>query len=351
MIAAVFVLGILIGAGVAVVAVRRRAPARPADAEALRRAIASLGDALASTHDRHAILRVVLDTARLIARAEEARYWTVGGRRLQAVGTNQVLAPGSGLAGKVAERDAGAIGPSGDAEPPARTAMAVPLHLQGRLAGVLAVYGRDERFTPDELETLRTFARQAEAAIDNAYLHEEAARLAITDGLTGVWNRRYFDLRAAEELEAAVRFGEPFSLVLLDLDDFKKVNDTRGHQTGDAVLVELSRRLSSITREVDLVARYGGEEFALVLPRTDAAGARLLADKVCDAVRAEPFPADGEPLCLTVSGGVATYPDHGRSIKALVAAADAALYRAKADGKNRVEGAVEPGSPEGSAST
>jgi diguanylate cyclase (GGDEF)-like protein len=140
-----------------------------------------------------------------------------------------------------------------------------------------------------------------------------------------------------------VRFGE--------LDDFKQVNDTRGHQAGDAALVELARRLTGITREVDLVARYGGEEFALVLPRTDAAGGRLLGEKVCHAVAAEPFPADGEPLCLTVSGGVATYPDHGRTIKALVEAADAALYRAKAGGKNRVEGAAEPDASEGSSST
>ena len=314
----------------------------------LRRAIARVGDALASTHDRQAILQVVLDTARLTAGAEEARFWNVSGRRLQAVGTNQVLSRGSGLAGAVAERGEPAIGASAEAEPPSRTAMAVPVHIQGRLAGVLAVYGREHRFTADELETLRTFARQAEAAIDNTFLHEEAARLAITDGLTGVWNRRYFDLRVTEELEAAVRFGEPFSLVLVDLDDFKQVNDTHGHQVGDGALVELSRRLVATTREVDLVARYGGEEFALVLPRTDRGGAVLLAEKVREAVAGEAFAADGTTLTLTISAGAATFPDHGRSVKALVEAADAALYRAKGAGKNRVEAAAPARAVEGS---
>ena len=326
--------------------VRRRAPEVHGDD--VRRAIARVGEALASTHDRHAILQVVLDTARITAGAEEARFWNVSGRRLQAVGTNQVLSRGSGLAGAVAEKDEAAIGASAEAEPPARTAMAVPVHMQGRLAGVLAVYGRERRFTADELQTLRTFARQAEAAIDNTFLHEEAARLAITDGLTGVWNRRYFDLRTAEELETAVRFGEPFSLVLVDLDDFKRVNDGHGHQAGDAALVELARRLTSSTREVDLIARYGGEEFALVLPRTDPEGAARLAEKVRATIAGSPFDLGAVAVELTVSAGVATYPVQGNTVKELIEGADAALYRAKAAGKNRVEHAVARHAVEGS---
>jgi diguanylate cyclase (GGDEF)-like protein len=343
-----FAAGLAVGVLVALVLTRRARPHASAEPSDLRRAIARLGDALASTHDRHAIVEVVLDTARLIAGAEEARFWNIAGRRLSAVGTNQVLARGSGLAGAVADSGQAAIGASADSEPPARTAMAAPLHIQGRLAGVLAVYGRDRRFTGDELETLQTFARQAEAAIDNAFLHEETARLAITDGLTGVWNRRYFDLRTAEELETAVRFGEPFSLVLIDLDDFKQVNDVHGHQAGDAALVELARRLTSSTREVDLIARYGGEEFALVLPRTDPEGAARLAEKVRRTVAASPFETGGTGLDLTVSAGVATYPVNGGTVKELIEAADAALYRAKGAGKNRVEQATAQHAVEGS---
>ena len=216
--------------------------------------------------------------------------------------------------------------------------MAIPMHSGGRLSGALAVYRSERRpFSDDDADTFATLARQAETALDNVFLHEEAQRLSITDGLTGVWNRRHFEMRALEAIQAAVRFGEPFGVVMVDIDHFKQVNDTHGHQTGDAVLVELASRLSSATREVDLVARYGGEEFVLLLPRTALAGAANLAEKVRRAVASAPVRFDEHELSVTVSCGVAVYPGHGASVRELVAASDAALYRAKAGGRNRVE--------------
>ena len=142
--------------------------------------------------------------------------------------------------------------------------------------------------------------RQAETAIENSFLYEEAVRLSLTDGLTGLWNRRHFDLRLEAELSRAVRFSEPFAVVFVDLDQFKAVNDRHGHQAGDTVLVELARRLTEAVREVDLVARWGGDEFALLLPKTGLAGALRLAEKIrAGRSRDAPFRIDSRPVDST----------------------------------------------------
>jgi len=192
---------------------------------------------------------------------------------------------------------------------------------------------------------LQSLMHQAETAIENTFLYEEATRLSITDGLTGLWNRRLFDLRMNEELQRAIRFQEPFGLMLVDLDHFKDVNDRYGHQAGDAVLVELARRLTDATREVDVVTRFGGEEFALILPKTPVQGTLRLAEKVREVVSNEPFATGNASIPVTVSVGAAGYPDHGLSTADLLAAADAALYRAKENGRNRVEEAESGGRP------
>jgi two-component system cell cycle response regulator len=255
------------------------------------------------------------------------------------------LLEGEGLAGAAANAGKpvtwpGPIGlsPSEPAEP---AAIAVPIGVRGRPFGVVALYGRrpgrPPTFDADDLSLLRSLVRQAEVVAENAWLYDEAKRLSITDGLTGVWNRRQFDLRASEENHRATRFDEPFGVVLVDIDHFKNVNDVHGHQAGDAVLVDLARRLTEATREVDVVARYGGEEFALILPKTPLDGSVVLAEKVRDAIASEPFLVDGTSISVTISVGVAAYPDHGKTVHELVASADAALYRAKTGGRNRVE--------------
>jgi diguanylate cyclase (GGDEF)-like protein len=218
--------------------------------------------------------------------------------------------------------------------------MAIPLRSGGHPFGVLAYYGRPSPFEAEDVDSLEILVRQAETAIENSFLYEEAVRLSLTDGMTGLWNRRNFDLRLEAELSRAVRFSEPFAVVFVELDQMKLVNDHHGHQAGDTVLIELARRLTEAVREVDVVARWGGDEFTLLLPKTALPGALLLAEKIRGAVANAPFRVDTGPLDITISVGVAAYPEHGSSGKDLVAAADAAMYRAKAGGRNRVEHAV-----------
>jgi diguanylate cyclase (GGDEF)-like protein len=221
--------------------------------------------------------------------------------------------------------------------------VAVPLVRGDRTIGVLALYHRTvpEAFDREDAATLASFATQASVAIENVILHREAERLSITDGLTGVWNRRYLQLTLAKEIDRAQRFGRPLSVLMVDIDHFKGVNDEHGHPRGDEVLVELTRRiLSQIRSQIDFLTRYGGEEFVIVLPETPAQGAMVVAEKVRGAVADAPFLSDsGPPVSVTVSIGAATYPEDGDSVSDLVGAADAAMYRAKEAGRDRVEAA------------
>jgi diguanylate cyclase (GGDEF)-like protein len=167
---------------------------------------------------------------------------------------------------------------------------------------------------------------------------QEARRASMTDEMTGIWNYRYFRLRIDEEIQRARRFQHPVSLLLLDLDHFKEANDRYGHQQGDSILRQLARRVGASIRDVDTFARYGGEEFVLILPETDAAGAMVVAEKLRAEIGARPFdcgPAQTTGT-VTVSIGVACHPMNGETAVALIRAADIALYRAKAAGRDRV---------------
>lgn len=169
-------------------------------------------------------------------------------------------------------------------------------------------------------------------------------QLAVTDGLTGVANRRAFDERLSAESSRSQRTGRPLSLILFDLDHFKRLNDTLGHVEGDATLVTVGRLLRSERRATDLVARYGGEEFALILPDVDHAAACMLAKRLCSQLAAMALP--GHP---TMSAGIATMPDHGGDARALLVAADEALYSAKNSGRNCTRSASELRGGEGVA--
>jgi diguanylate cyclase (GGDEF)-like protein len=321
-----------------------------------RDALTRLGDALAAS-DRDRIIDVLVDATRLMTGADSTTFSRVEGSHLvlRATGGDQVragprLAVGDGVAGRAtvsSVRWPPAADAPAPAEPGASSAIAVPIFTRNHPYGVLAAYRGPGRsaFGEADLADLEAFAHQAEAALENTFLHDETRRLSLTDGLTTVWNRRQFDLRCAQELERAARFGEPFAIVICDLDDFKSVNDRFHHPGGDAVLVEFAQRLVAITREVDFVGRYGGEEFVLVLPRTSCEGAQVVAEAARRAAADRPFDTGNGEARVTVSIGVACHPEHGTSRQQLVEAADAALFEAKAAGKNVVRTAPSRSDP------
>ena len=318
----------------------------------LQAGVARLGATLASTHDLDGILTVVLDAAMastragagavLLLSADRSALELAVGKGLPDDGPRR-LALGEGVAGTVAstgEALRGRTGPDlapAPGEPTGATVVAVPLTSSTTVIGVLLLLDRadGEEFDDRDLSTLRTFTSQATVAVDNVLLHEEARRLSVTDGLTGLWNFRYFQLTLAKEIERGSRFDRPLALLMLDLDHFKRVNDQYGHQRGDAVLIELAERLRGLVRDVDTLARYGGEELVVVLPETDEPGAVRAAERICEAVRATTFGLSGElPVPVTVSIGVAVFPGHGVTPSALLRAADDALYAAKREGRD-----------------
>jgi diguanylate cyclase (GGDEF)-like protein len=217
--------------------------------------------------------------------------------------------------------------------------------------GAISIARHGKPFTRDEEELLEYLAGQAVVSVENASLHEAVERQAVTDELTGLANVRAFLDTLDRELERSRRFGTPLGLVMVDLDDFKRVNDTYGHQQGDAVLAQVAGVLRESSRELDTAARYGGEELAMILPQTDASGAELLAERVREAIESLPVRrVDGKgSLRVTASFGVAAAPESGSDRMDLIAVADAALYTAKRGGKNRVERAetalTEPFTP------
>jgi len=219
-----------------------------------------------------------------------------------------------------------------------RCFVCLPLTSHDHRLGVIYFYCTDrDTFKPTDIELLATFASLVAQTIDNARLYAQMQEQARTDALTGLNNRRTFDALLADELARAQRFSRPVSLLMLDIDHFKHVNDTYGHQTGDAVLKGLSELLGWQARAVDRVCRYGGEEITIILPETDLEIAAKVAERLRAAVEAQPFDVNAEaPLHITVSIGVASFPVHADSVQTLVAAADAAMYAAKAGGRNRV---------------
>jgi diguanylate cyclase (GGDEF)-like protein len=223
-------------------------------------------------------------------------------------------------------------------------ALAVPLVARlGRRrslehVGVITIARRGRVFDESETELFAYLGGQAAVSIENADLHETVQRQAVTDELTGLSNLRHFHDSLAGEIERSRRFNQPVALVMLDIDDFKAVNDTYGHQQGDIVLGKVARVLRELSRDIDEPARYGGEEMAVILPQTDLDGAELAAERMRQAIEQLSIERlDGDdPLTVTASFGVASLPECAKDKESLIAEADAALYRAKRGGKNAV---------------
>jgi diguanylate cyclase (GGDEF)-like protein len=182
---------------------------------------------------------------------------------------------------------------------------------------------------------LGVIANQVAFSLQNAHMYQALEEQATTDGLTGLVNHRTFQERFASMLGRADRHKFPVTLILTDIDHFKKVNDTYGHPTGDDVLRKVAAILNARARKIDIVARYGGEEFAIVLEGTDKVGARQLAERIRVEVEQQMFQSAKGPFQATLSLGVASYPDDGRAKADVIARADQSLYAAKHGGRNR----------------
>jgi diguanylate cyclase (GGDEF)-like protein len=190
---------------------------------------------------------------------------------------------------------------------------------------------------PGLITLARTMAHEAAMALENARLYETARNLADRDPLTGFHNHRYLHERLTEEVVRATRTRQPLSVVMLDLDDFKLVNDSFGHLYGDRMLVHVADLIRSALRASDVPARYGGDEFAVILPGTPRDSAVGVAARLLEAFRGSPFSADGrQSLPVGASLGIATYPDDGRTATDLIMVADRGLYDAKNAGGNLV---------------
>jgi diguanylate cyclase (GGDEF)-like protein len=259
---------------------------------------------------------------------------------------------GEGIAGRVArnglpllvndiERDNRVATPN---RPRFRTKsfISLPLKNQGRLVGVLNLADKRDNssFTEADLHLVQSFAGQAVLMIDRAAVLERAGQLeqlTVTDPLTGLYNRRFLEERLEEERSRSQREGQSFSLILADLDNFKIYNDICGHLAGDKALRKAAKLMRRSAREMDLVVRFGGEEFCLILPNTSKKESLFVAERLRRAIEADIFPGETNlPLGrLTVSLGIASFPDDAEVTHDLIHAADLALYRAKDLGRNR----------------
>lgn len=215
-----------------------------------------------------------------------------------------------------------------------KSILCTPIMSKGKLSGILYMENNlsENAFTPDRLEILRSFSVQASISIENARLFE----LATTDGMTKLYVHRYFQLLLDQEMKRSHRHHKKFSLIMMDIDNFKSFNDTYGHQLGDKVLKDVAAVAKKKSRSDDIAARYGGEEFIMILPETDSKQAVMLADRIRAGVAEIEIPHENKTLHVTISLGVSTYPEHAQDKEELIRAADAALYTSKHRGKNCV---------------
>ena len=220
----------------------------------------------------------------------------------------------------------------------AASAMLVPMVAHGQTKGVLIAESIAHNFYTDrDVQQLTSVARSASLAIENAELHRRMEELTIIDELTEAYNYRYFVHVLEEEKKRALRYDLPLSIIMVDIDWFKKINDSYGHEAGNKVLRTLSRIIKQCIRDVDIFTRYGGEEFAIILPQTPLSEASRIGERIRSQVEQTIIEVDElKRLKITVSVGVSAFPENGKSHEELVSLADQALYKAKGAGKNLV---------------
>ena len=223
-----------------------------------------------------------------------------------------------------------------------RSILCAPLISRGRTIGVVQVINRrGGRFTQADLDLLLTLVEPCAIAIENAILFQRTEQLTITDDLTKLFNSRYLNVYIGREIKRCKRHGIPLSIIFLDLDGFKSVNDQHGHLAGSRTLTEVGGILAEAVRESDILARYGGDEFVVVLPETPPGGALVIAERIRRAIASHPFlREEGLEARISASFGIASYPDHALTPEGLIQKADQAMYRVKEKDKNGIEVAV-----------
>jgi diguanylate cyclase (GGDEF)-like protein len=305
------------------------------------RSVRRIGEAFASGLDRQALLEVVVETALGACDADYGQIALSGheGAEAQAGTASDAIQEVAAAAEVDALADNDIIARDRDGV----YALANPLRRISEPSvsvGVMTIAREGDPFTATERDVFLYLVGQVSSSIENIALHEMVSEQAVTDELTGLSNNRRFRKLIDKEAERAERFDHELALIILDIDDFKKVNDTYGHLQGDEVLRMVGRVLHLESRGVDEPARYGGEEFAVALPETDIEGALELAERIRERIEAEPVPRVGSAgtIKVTASVGVASMRVIADGADALIAAADEALYEAKRSGKNRVVG-------------
>ena len=348
-----------------------RAPVRAARGEALRttaRRLAILTDVVKTANsilEPRKVIELVVEKIRQLIPSEawsllmldEEKQELVFEAALGAKGREvQALRPkvGEGVAGWVAETGKPAIvndtakdprfSPSVDAKTSfeTRSILCAPLVSRGRTIGVLEILNKKGgAFTRSDLQLVLTLVEPCAIAIENAILFQRTEQLTITDDLTRLFNSRYLNLYLGREIKRCKRHGIPLSVIFLDLDGFKGINDQYGHLAGSGTLTEVGTILAEGVRESDILARYGGDEFVVVLPETPASGALVIAERLRRAIEEHRFlEPQGIAARISASFGIATYPDHALSPEGLIQKADQAMYRVKEREKNGIEVAV-----------
>lgn len=216
--------------------------------------------------------------------------------------------------------------------------LTLPLTVEDEILGCISLNSdQPNAFDAQDLQFLSVIGYQMAATLKHFQRFSSIKNIAIYDTLTGLYNRRYFEERLGVDAQKAFYGGSPLSLVMVDIDLFKKVNDTLGHTEGDQVLCQISSLLKSTVRKKDTVARYGGEEFILILPETGLEGAFVIAERIRRLVESTPMEVGGAQVSLTLSMGISNFPSHrAKSKEELVKMADQALYDAKRGGRNKV---------------
>lgn len=315
---------------------------------------------ISSTLDPEQVVEKIVEAVRTLMGYTQLALMAVQGDRLVARVWSGFSTPppdrlttAQGIVGRVARTGLPAYVPDVSRDPDfvelgtgTRSQIAYPIVVEGRIAAILTVETLGGQvLTPEDDDLVAALAEQIGIALRNAALHAEVREQALHDGLTGLLDHTAFQQRLSDEVVRAQRYGRALAVVMVDIDNFKQINDRFGHPVGDHVLRVFAETLRTGLRTEDVAARYGGEEFAVIMPETGADGAARAATRIRDRFAQRPIQVSGEPVPVTVSFGVAAMPGHGATGPALVKAADDALYEAKRAGKDRVRIALSTASP------